>query len=153
MIHKEWIITPRYGTQSNTKGQSKGKRKHNKSSYHGSGKRGRDPDDPRDNPSRDVRQRMQWNEDGSSVSIAWSRSLQLRTYMRSLTLENARALLETLKRAHSDFLHHARNTNFQNWHENIDENFLNLQQTIGMPVKLHISPHFYYLAAHRPCKN
>jgi hypothetical protein len=87
---------PRYGRQSNTKGQPKGKGKY-KSSYHGSGKRGRDPDDPRE--GRDVRQRTQWDSDGTSVATTWSRSQQLRTYMRSLTLENARALLVTLKNA------------------------------------------------------
>jgi hypothetical protein len=102
---------------------------------------------------RVVRQRTQWNEDGMSVAIAWARSQQLRTYLRTLTLEQSQTLLETLKRAHFDFSHQSRNINFQNWHESIDENFLNLQQTIGMPVKLQISPHFYYLAAQRPCKN
>ena len=140
---------PRYGRQTNTKGQPKGKGKY-KPSYHGSGKRGRDPDDPRE--GRDVRQRTQWDKDGMSIAITWSRSQQLRTYMRSLTLENARALLVTLKKAHTDFQHRVRNTNFENWHESIDENSLTLQQTIGMPVKLHISPHFYYLAAQWPCK-
>jgi hypothetical protein len=102
---------------------------------------------------REVRQRTQWDSDGTSVAITWSRSQQLRTYMRSLTLENARALLVTLKQAHFDFQHKARNTNYENWHETIDENVLNLQQIIGMPVKLNISPHFYYLAAQWPCKN
>jgi hypothetical protein len=134
---------PRYGKQSHTKGQpeGKGKGKYNKSSYHGSGKRGRDPDDPRD--GREVRQRTQWDTDGMSIAITWSRSQQLRTYMRSLTLENARALLVTLKQAHTDFQHLVRNTNYENWHESLDDNSLTLQQTIGMPVKLHISPHFY----------
>ncbi len=73
--------------------------------------------------------------------------------MRSLTLENARAMLETLKQAHSDFQYTARNTNFENWHEIIDENLLQLQHTIGMPVNLTTSPYFYYLAAQWPCKN
>jgi hypothetical protein len=54
--------------------------------------------------------------------------------MRSLTLENARALLVTLKQAHSDFQHKARNTNFENWHEVIDEVFLNLQQIMGTVI-------------------
>jgi hypothetical protein len=137
---------PRYGKQSHTKGQPKGKEKYKPSHY---GKRGRDNDE---NTGRDVRQRTQWNSDCTSVAITWSRSQQLRIYMRSLTLENARALLVTLKQAHSDFQHKARNTNFENWHESIDEMFLNLQQTIGMPVKLSISPHFYYLAAQWPRK-
>jgi hypothetical protein len=100
-----------------------------------------------------VRQRTQWDSDGMSVAITWSRSAQLRAYMRSLTLENARAMLVTLKQAHSDFQHTARNTHFQNWHETIDENSLQLQQTIGMPVNLTASPHFYYLAAQWTCKN
>jgi hypothetical protein len=81
-------VAPRYGKQSNTKGQpNKGKGKY-KSSYHGSGKRGRYPDDPRE--GRDVRQRTQLDNDGTSVAITWSRSQQLRTHMRSLTLENVR---------------------------------------------------------------
>ncbi len=118
---------PRYGKQSHTKGQPKGKGKF-KSPYH-QGKRGRDPNE---DMGREVRQRTQWDSDGMSVAITWSRSAQLRAYMRSLTLENARALLVTLKQAHSDFQHNARNTNFENWHETIDDNFLHLQQTIGM---------------------
>jgi hypothetical protein len=72
---------------------------------------------------REVCQRTQWDSDGTSVAITWSRSAQLRAYMRSLTLENARALLVTLKQAHSDFQHNARNASFENWHESIDENF------------------------------
>jgi hypothetical protein len=102
---------------------------------------------------REVRQRTQWDNDGMSVAITWSRSAQLRAYIRFLTLENARALLMTLKQAHSDFQHNARNTNFENWHGTIGENFLQLQQTIGMPVNLTTSPHLNYLAAQWPCKN
>ncbi len=99
---------PRYGKQTNTKGQPKGKGKYK--SYHG-GKRGRDPNDPRE--GRDVRQRTQSDSEGTAVAITWSRFQQLRTYMRSLTLENARALLVTLKKAHSDFQHNARNTSLR----------------------------------------
>ena len=72
--------------------------------------------------------------------------------MRSLTLENARALLEALKKAHSDFQHNASNTKYESWHERVDENSLTLQQAIGMPIRLHISPHFYYKAAQWSCK-
>jgi hypothetical protein len=137
---------PRYGKQ--TKGQPKGKGKYK--SLHHQGKRGRDPNEVQ---GREVRQRTQWDTDGMSIAITWSRSAQLRAFMRSLTLENARATLETLKQAHSDFQYVARNTNFENWHEIIDDNFLQLQKTIGMPVNLTTSPHFYYLAAQWPCKN
>jgi hypothetical protein len=109
---------PRYGKQSHTNGQPKGKGKY-KSSYH-QGKRGRDPNE---GMGREVRQRTQLDSDGMSVAITWSRSAQLRAYMRSLTLENVRALLVTLKQAHSDFQHNVRNANFENWHETIDETF------------------------------
>ncbi len=78
-----------------------------------------------------MRQRTQWNSEGTAVAITWSRSQQLRNYMRSLTLENARALLVSLKKAHSDFQHNARNTNFENWHESIDENSLILPICVG----------------------
>jgi hypothetical protein len=76
---------PRYGKQ--TKGQPKGKGKF-KFLYH-QGKRGRDPNE---DMGREVRQRTQWDNDGMSVAITWSRSAQLHAYMRFLTLENARAL-------------------------------------------------------------
>ncbi len=148
MTIREMDYVPHYGRQSNTKGQPKGKGKY-KSSYH-QGKHGRYPNE---DMGREVRQRTQWDSDGTYVAITWSRSAQLHAYMRSVTLENARALLATLKQAHSDFQHNARNTNFENWHESVDEIFLNLQQTIGMPVKLTTSPHFYYLASQWPCKN
>jgi hypothetical protein len=140
--------SPRYGkAQSNYKGQPKGK---GKFKSHQGGKRGRDYEDPRE--GRAVRQRTAWDSEGTAIAITWSRSQQLRNYMRSLTLENARDLLETLQKAHSDFQHNARNTNFENWHENVDENSLTLQQTIGMPVRMNISPHFYYKAAQFSCK-
>jgi hypothetical protein len=122
---------PRYGNQPNNKGQAKGKGK-NKSTNQ-QRKRGRDPNE---NMGRDVRQRTQWDSDGTAVARAWSKSAQLRTYMRSLTLEELRALLVTLKQAYSDFQHDARNMNFENWHDSIDENILKLQQDMGMPVKL-----------------
>ena len=133
----------RYGNQPNTKGQPGGKGK-SKSS----GKRGRDPNE---NMGRDVRQRTQWDNDGTAVARTWAKSAQLRTYLRSLKLEELKALLVTLKQAHSDFQHKSRNTNFENWHDSIDDKFLKLQQDMGMPVKLTTSPHFYYLAAQWPC--
>jgi hypothetical protein len=71
---------PRYGKQSHTKGQPKRKGKYKSSYQHG--KRGRDPDE---NMGRDVRQRTQWDNDGTFVAITWSRSQQLCTYMRCLT--------------------------------------------------------------------
>ncbi len=73
--------------------------------------------DPNENMGRDVRQRTQWDSDGTAVARTWSKSAQLCTYMRSLTLEELRALLVTLKQAYSNFQHDARNTNFENWHE------------------------------------
>ena len=141
-------FSPRYGkAQSNHKGQPKGKGKYKS---HQSGKRGRDPDDPRE--GRAVRQRTQWDSEGTAIAITWSRSQQLRNYMRALTLENARALLEALKKAHTDFQNNASNIKYENWHERIDENSLILQQAIGMPIRLLISPHFYYKAAQWSCK-
>jgi hypothetical protein len=108
---------PRYGNQPNTKGQPKEKGK-----YKSQGKQGRDPNE---NMGRDVRQRMQWDSDGTAVTRAWSKSAQLRTYLRSLTLEELRALLVTLKQAYSDFQHDARNTNFENCAININMLSLN----------------------------
>jgi 6-phosphogluconate dehydrogenase (decarboxylating) len=46
---------------------------------------------------RDVRQRTQWDSDGTAVARTWAKSAQLRTYLRSLTLEELKALLVTLK--------------------------------------------------------
>jgi hypothetical protein len=73
----------------------------NRNSSHSQGKRGRDTyeDDKRE---REVKQKT-WNADGKTTAENWSKSMLVRTYMRNLSLEQAKTLLETLKQADIDF--------------------------------------------------
>jgi hypothetical protein len=95
----------KYGKNSYHKGFKgkghKGSGSKTRHAPHSQGKRGRDSyeDDKRD---REVKQKT-WNADGKTTAENWSKSLIIRTYMRNLTLEQAKALLETLKQADIDF--------------------------------------------------
>jgi hypothetical protein len=73
--------------------------------------------------------------------------------MRNQTLEQAKNLLETLKQADLDFQHKMKSVPIESWHERTDDNLLHLHKALGMPIKLTVSPHFYYQAAQWPCNN
>jgi hypothetical protein len=73
--------------------------------------------------------------------------------MRGLTLGAAKSMLVTLKKADTEFQKNLKDTNFEHWHETIDSAFLYLHKELGLPVRLTVSPHFYYQAAQWPCQN
>ncbi len=130
------------------KGQ-KGPGSTSRNSSHSQGKRGRDTyeDGKRE---REVKQKT-WNADGKTTAENWSKSMLVRTYMRNLSLEQAKTLLETLKQADIDFQYKMNSVPIESWHETIDDNLLHLHKALGMPINLTVSPHFYYQAAQWPC--
>jgi hypothetical protein len=83
----------------------------------------------------DMRQKS-WNPNGKSVAEAWAKSLQLRTYVRNLTLDAVTALLNTFKLADIDFQQKMQNINYENWHDTIDNTFFCLHKDLGMPIRL-----------------
>ncbi len=97
----ESMDTPygKYGKNSYYKGHKgkgqKGSGSESRHSSHSNGKRGHDTyeDDKRE---REVKQKT-WNADGKTTAENWSKSMLVRTYMRNLSLEQAKTLLETLK--------------------------------------------------------
>ena len=48
----------------------------------------------------------------------------VRTYMRNLSLEQAKSLLETLKQADIDFQYKMNSVPIESWHETIDNNLI-----------------------------
>jgi hypothetical protein len=143
------------------KGSWKGRGNHGSNQY---GKRGResqqdrrrwddrDNRNDRDRSDRDVRQKT-WASDGKSIAVSWAKSSSIRTYMRSLSLPALKALLSKLRKADLDFQTTMRDVHIEKWHEMIDETLLPMHKDLGMPIKLSVSPHFYYQAAMWPCNN
>ena len=145
----------KYGKNSRQKGyKGKGQRGSGSKphgSSHSQGKRGRDTYEE-DKREREVKQKT-WNADGKTTAENWSKSMLVRNYMRNLSLEQAKTLLETLKQADIDFQYKMNSVPIESWHETIDDNLLHLHKALGMPINLTVSPHFYYQAAQWPCNN
>jgi hypothetical protein len=62
-----------------------------------------------------------------------------------------KVLLLKLRRANTDFQRTMKDVHYEKWQDTIDDNLLSMHKDLGMPIKLSISPHFYYQAAMRPC--
>jgi hypothetical protein len=145
----------KYGKSSYHKGFKgkghKGSGSKTRHASHSQGKRGRDSyeDDKRE---REVKQTT-WNADGKTTPENCFKTMLIRTYMRNLSLEQAKTLLETLKQADIEFQHETKSVPIESWHETIDDNFLHLHKAIGITIILTVLPHFYYQAAQWPCNN
>jgi hypothetical protein len=136
---------PRYGKNSCKKGKGKGGKHHNVSqSLASGGKRGRESYEE-DQLNREV-QHKAWNSNGMSVANAWAKSIVPRMYIRTRSVEEVRTLKNTFTCADKNFQNRMSHIDHEKWHETSDDALLLLHKGLGMPIRLNVSPHFYYQA-------
>jgi hypothetical protein len=127
---------PRYGKNSFKKGKGKGGKQHNApQSLASGGKRGRES----------------YEEDQRNRE--WAKSIVPRTYIRTQTVEKVSILRNTFIKADIDFRQRMSHIDHEKWHETSDDALLFLHKELGMPIRLNVSPHFYYLAGVQLCIN
>jgi hypothetical protein len=143
---------PRYGKNSFKNGKGKGGKQNNvPQSLASGGKRGRESYEE-DQRNRDVRHKA-WNSNGMSVANSWAKSIVPRMYIRTQSIEAISILQNNFIKADTDFQRKMSHTDYEKWHETSDYALLFLHKDLGMPIKLSVSPHFYYLADVQLCTN
>jgi hypothetical protein len=94
-----------------------------------------------------------WNSNGMSVANAWAKSIVPRMYIRTQSVEAILILQNNFIKADTDFQRKMSHIDCEKWHETSDYALLFLHKDLGMPIRLSVSPHFYYLAGVQLCTN